>query len=753
MSKQVNIGNVVESLKGTLAAEGAATKARPAAGLVASYESLDDTQRQTLAQTRSEFKDIIQSAMASIGIENMGFDLDPKNYRNPHEATVAQYSRDNALSAAAIVAMAAGDPVKFARTALESKFEAAPGAPLTTPTSAFGSAGSMDYRDQSAWSLEAYDNKNLTDFLPYSIAFNIYGQRQDEYSELLFKTFVVPPEQAGIEVTASRLLVYRDQNHTSASGYNMGKRNLIEAHVDHTLLQDESTRLVPVAATDGSNDSVLVSTDLVGTTYLQLGGVSVPTRPIKIGVPVDLIKISQYQPLVGAGLQFDNQDSVDSAIRLSQIVIDTGVSDAPGVVFNTLTLPGHQFQRSLNGNYREMNLNFETAGLVVTKTSTAVDGTVPAAFSSSIPAGWSVTLGVSVNGKVNVEKGNCTLTASTLVVTGAYDVNGNPQSLTTGSGLAVVTALAAYKVGGYELLVNRTNSNRRTRGLRIDTTLVRERYYIPLAAPISVARPNDPWAQQQATDLKAIVTTARIRNTNNAITAQFNIIDALQSYVTAPYKAGEDDTAAIGGLGRLLITPYFQNVTFDLADALNSVSSENKAEDIQGALVNKIRDIAFDMLQKSNYQPALEAQLGGPAAKPILFVGTDQVLIRWLMVTGDDRTFTPMFDSAIVKESLDNRMYGKIFLTFVRPDANEPDLLSFGAHIWSTELVSTLQVTRSGESNSIETMVQPRTLHINMMPVCAMITVTNLSQVAGTAAVYNVLNTVQNPDAFNFTTP
>lgn len=743
MAKQAPIGDVVESLAGTLAEQGAATKARPAAGLLTiSTENLDQTQAQTLKQTREEFKEIINQSMASLGIENMGFDLNPANYHNRHEATVAQYMRDNALTAAAIVAMAAGDPVKFAHAALESKYEAGANAPLATPTSAFGVAGSMDYRDAHAWTMEAFDNKNLTDFLPYSIAFNIYGQRQDEFSELLFKTFVVPPEQAGVEITASRLLVYRDQNHTSASGYNMNKRNLIEAHVDHTLLEDESTRLVPVADSNGDNDAALVPATLVATSYLQLGGVSVPTRPIKIGVPVDLIKISQYQPLVGAGLQFDNQDSVDSAIRLEDIVVNTGVANAPAVVFNTITLPGHQFQRALTGNYREMNLNFETQGLVLQSTSKAVDGTSPAAF-ASIPAGWTITLGVSINGKVNVEKGNCTLTASSLVVTGAYDANGNPQSLTSGSGAAVVTALAAYSVAGYDLLVNRTNSNRRTRGLRIDTTLVRERYYIPLAAPISVARPNDPWQQQQATDLKAIVTTARIRNDNNALTALFNIVDALQAYVTAPFKAGEDDSAAVGGLGRLLVTPYFQNVTFDLVTALNSTSSSNKAEDIQGALVNKIRDVAFDMLQKSLYQPALEAQLGGPAAKPILFVGTDQVLIRWLMVTGDDRTFTPMFDSAIVKESLDSRMYGKIFLTFVRPDAAQPDLLSFGAHIWSTELVSTLQVTRSGESNAIETMVQPRTLHINMMPVCAMITVTGLSTVAGTAAVYNVLNTPQ----------
>jgi hypothetical protein len=199
----------------------------------------------------------------------------------------------------------------------------------------------------------------------------------------------------------------------------------------------------------------------------------------------------------------------------------------------------------------------------------------------------------------------------------------------------------------------------------------------------------------------------------------------------------------VGGLGRLLINPFFVEDTLDIVAGLNNVSTGNKAEDISAVIINKVRDISFSMLQQTNYQPALEAQLGGPVAKPTLFVGTDQRLIRHIMVTGDDRTFTPMFDTAIVKETVDARMHDKIVLTFVRPEATEPDLLSFGAHIWSTELVSTLQVTRSGESNSIETMVQPRTLHINMMPVIAVIDVTNLSEALSVAAVYNVLNTVQ----------
>lgn len=733
--KNVGLADVVKTLEATMSNGGFATKSQGQVRKISmGLESLSDADRGSLEDVRSDFRGQIKNALEGLGLENMGFQANSK---------LENHLRDNALAAAAYVAMAAGDPAAFARHALESRFEGNANAPLVTPNTVFGLNGQsdLDYRNESGWSLEAYDNKNLTDFLPYSIAFNIYGQRQDEFSELLFKTFVVPPEQAGIEVTASRLLVYRDQAHGNQAVYNMNKRNLISAAVDYTILKDESTRLIPYSDPSHANDAMLIDSTIVGDSFLQVAGVTVPTRPLKIGVPVNLLAVSQYQPLVGAGVQFDNQDAVDSAIRLETLAVSQGAGK-PGIVFDVSRFPGNQFQRSLSGNYREMNLNFETNGLVIDANTKAVDGTAIASLAVVATGNYTVFVHVGVNGKFNTEKGNGSLTSTTLSVYAIYDVNGNAVALNAGDGATIVAAVAALSVAGYTLLTNRTNSNRRTRGLRIDTTLVRERYYIPLGAPLSVARPNDPWQQQSATDLKAIVTAARIRNSNNAVTAMFNIIDSLKANASNPALVGEDDSAAIGGLGRLLIKPFIKELTVNLPDLINSTSSAQKAEDVAGVLVNLIRDVSFTMLRETNYQPALEAQVGGPAAKPTLFVGTDQRLIRHLMVTGDDRTFTPMFDTAIVKESVDARMHDKIVLTFVRPDATEPDLLSFGAHIWSTELVSTLQVTRSGESNSIETMVQPRTLHINMMPVIAVITVNGLEQVLETAAQYHITPTV-----------
>lgn len=724
---------LTQNIQRTLASHGVANKARDVVGHYA-MESLSDSAAKDLDDAKADFSNVLEAMFNqngdSTGSKLLAGDADPR----------LGYLKQNSLAAAGYAALALGDPTLFATKALESRYEGTANARLVTPSTFYG-AGSFDYRDQGMKpAMEAFDNKNLTDFMPYSIAFNIYGQRQDEFSEFLFKTFVVPPEQAGIELSASRLLVFRDQNHTSGAYYDMGKRNLIQAHVDATLLKDESTRLVPVAAADGSNDPELVSPTLVATRVEHIAGVDVPTRPYKTVTQLNLLGLSQYQPLVGAGAQFDNQDAIDSAIRLSKLVISTTADDsAPAIVIDTRRFSRNQFQRSLEGNYRQMTLAFETAGIVFNKATTAVDGSAVAALAALVAGEYTATVGVEMFGSVNLEKGNLQLTPTRLVVTGLWDKDMVRVSTTAAGspGKAIADAIAGFKVEGFELEAQRTNSNRRTRGLRLDTTLVRERHYIPLGSPLSVARPNEPWQQNSAVDLKAIVTAARIRNTNNAVTALLNTIDNLRAYKAAPFKVGEDDSASIGGLGRLIIDPFFYEDTLDLVKAVNSVSSADKAEDISQAIVNKIRDASFTMLRDSNYQPALEAQVGGPSAKPTLFVGTDQRLIRHIMVTGDNRTFTPMFDSAVVKESLDSRMHDTIVLTFVRPEATAPDVLSFGAHLWSTELVSTLPVVRSGESHSIETMVQPRTLHINMMPVVAVIHVTGLETVLGTAIQYN----------------
>jgi len=134
------------------------------------------------------------------------------------------------------------------------------------------------------------------------------------------------------------------------------------------------------------------------------------------------------------------------------------------------------------------------------------------------------------------------------------------------------------------------------------------------------------------------------------------------------------------------------------------------------------------MAQDSNYQTALETITNGRETKPRLIIATDSVLQRHILVSGDERTASIGMDHKVVT-SPDKRMSGTIYLTFGREGTNgEADPLSFGAHGWIPEMVSSAQVSRGGSTAKVTT-VQTRNRHIGLLPVMAKITVKNLDKV------------------------
>lgn len=680
-----------------------ATKAQTQ-GLI-SLESLDNSTFNALDNHVEGVMSSLEQTIKTLGFEGFLDDATPAGKR----------MKANALKAGAIAAMAAGDVVGYARQAYGSKAIGMEGIRMAEATTA-----GMDYRERIA--LESFDDRELKEFLPYSIAFNVFANRQDDFSEALFPTTVVTPDQAGLDVTVSRMLVFQEVRHAiTGQPANFNKKNLIDAAVDYTILADETTRLVPVVLEDGSNASYFVPASAVGTSVQTLQGVDVPTAPLLMGKLVDLIGISQYQPLIGAGI-IDNTDSIDGRITLDAVYLLPATGEK-AVKFATKNLPRNNFVKSVEGNYREMNLQFHTQDLVIDGDSTAADGSAVTEFSSIATNKYTVRVAVDVNGVANVEFGNVKVYSSPVSVSSITDENGNAVSTTAGTGLAIANAIGAMTLVGYDLHVNRTNLNRRTRGHLLDTTWETERYPIALGSPLSV--PSPATTNRDAADLKALITAARVRNSNNAVTQLFNTADALRAYVNGPAPA-DGSIPAVGGLGRFLIKPFFEERTIDLLQVINSVKSQDKAQDVQSGLVNVIRDISYRMYRDSYYQPALDAVNGGAGETPTLFVGCDQVLERHLMVTGDTRTFGTAFDKFEVKSTVDKRMRDTIVLTFIRPEVSGPDPLTFGTHAWIPELTSSIMVNRNGATIK-EAMVQPRTLHVNNLPILAIIHVENLT--------------------------
>jgi hypothetical protein len=693
-------------------------------GLI-SLESLDPATFNALDQHVEGVERSIEGMLTSIGFE--GFD---------DSTVIGKRVKANALKAGAIVAMAHGNPVAYARQGYEGQAKANGSIKIGEVISG-GVAGSMDYRD--AIGLESFDERELREYLPYSVVFNVFANRQDDFSETLFPTTVVTPDAAGLDVSVNRSLVFQEVRHAiTGQPANFKKKNLIDAAVDFTILADETTRLIPVRQTDGSNASFFVDPAVIAPSFAALSGVSIPTAPLAMGPTVDLLGISQFPALIGAGI-IDNTDSIDGRITLENVYMLAEAGEV-GIKFPTKNLPRNNFVKSIEGNGREMNLQFSSRDLVLNAATVHADGTTPTNTALALirTSNYTVRVSVAINGVANVEFGNVQVYTSPLQVVSITDANGVDVSLTQGNGQTIAAAIAGMKLVGYDLHVNRTNLNRRTRGHLLDTTWETERYPISLGSPLSI--PSPATATKDAADLKTLINAARVRNSNNAVTALFNIADALRAYVSGP-KPADGSIPNVGGMGRFLVQPFYEERNFDLLLAINNVKSQDRAQDVQSALVNVCRDVSYRMYRDTRIQPAIDALNGSAGETPTLFVGCDQVLERHLMVTGDTRTFGTAFDKFEVKSTFDKRMRNKIVLTFIRPQVSGPDPLSFGTHAWIPELTSSIMVNRNGATIK-EAMVQPRTLHVNNLPVLAVINVLNL-----TAALSQKIDTGHFADA------
>ena len=101
--------------------------------------------------------------------------------------------------------------------------------------------------DRMRVALEAYDETENRNAAAYSIAYNMQAARQDEFGEAFFPTIVVTPDQVGITISIRVVTVY-DEVRRQISGDldNFGRRNIIEAVIDPTILRNDQTDIIPV---------------------------------------------------------------------------------------------------------------------------------------------------------------------------------------------------------------------------------------------------------------------------------------------------------------------------------------------------------------------------------------------------------------------------------------------------------------------------------------------------------------------------
>lgn len=585
-----------------------------------------------------------------------------------------------------------------------------------------GSAVMSDAFANRLPAMEAYDESNNRDSVVYTVAYNFLAAKQNDFGEAFYPTHVVSNDNVGVTVSLRLIQVYDDiKRNVNGALARFNRKNIVKALIDSTILKNEMTRVVPVVRP--ASLANFVDPALVPAAAVVLEGESINTAPLKVGVEMDIIGLSQTDTLLAAGVM-DRTDGLDRSINLQNVYIQVG---ADVLSYNVSNLATSNFLAQPQENYKRHALNFNSHSLVVNKSKKRADNTNLVELADVVTEDLILQLKINMTGTVNIEEGGLVVYGNSVKIEKAFDANGVELALTHAMVAPLVTKFNTAVIFGYTLKAYRNNLNKRQRGQLLDTTYQNQTWTLPLRSPVSVIRPPNADSQTDSGDLASLVAATFVRTSNEAVTTLLETAALLKEFVDSrvPTSLAPD----LFGVARELVEPTYIGETLDVNAVINSVSSHEKAADIQAVLAQKIRDIGSRLYRDSGFQAVVETKVAGIDGEPTIIVGTDPMTARYLMVDGDTRLTGPTFNYKVVTTS-DERMQGKLVIALGYPDQTEGTLnpIHFGYMLWSPEATIVIPQAR-GDQISKELTVMPRFRHITNVPVMGMVEVRNIPDV------------------------
>lgn len=586
-------------------------------------------------------------------------------------------------------------------------------------------------------SFENYNEKATRDFRVISVAYNLSAARQDAFGEAIYPTVVINPAEGGITQNLTYAAVMDDVYHKAkGQKYDTREVNMVEAYRTPEILEDFSTKLVPIYSEQNDNGE-FADPALIPPRDIQLSdGTEVQTAPLALNKSYDLISITNQQHLVEGG-QLDVTDSIDPALTLDAIYVKSGTNVFK---FNTGRIPTALFQPNLIGDTRDANLIFHTDDLLITGEKSAIDGSKPAVVDQIDTAGFTVRLSANVNGKVSLSLGNTSLGATPVSVEAIHNESGEKVALESGTGKTVVDALGNMEVVGFDLDGRFTNTNRRERGQLVQTRTKQYRYAVPMHSPITL--PMSTMDNNGPGEVVNTLTVAtNIRNSNNAVKRLLNYMSQLRDIVGN--GSTRPDFGVVEGALATLMRPTYRYDTLDLRDTIDTLRSKDRWDDVCSAILNKVKGMLYPAYRESNIEAVFQTVSGNADEKPKFIIACDKEIANYLMTKGDVRTLGAQMEYDIVSTNND-RFDGKLVVIPTRKNPSEDDILNYGQFYYVPTIIADLPISRHGQI-SREIAAVPFNLHVNNIPFAIELDVLGLAEVMGTSANQKVLPGFEQP--------
>lgn len=574
---------------------------------------------------------------------------------------------------------------------------------------------------QVSVNMQSYDNRDFSKYRESSIRFNAASADQDAVSELFFPSLLLSADAPFLRCTLRSTVVQRNVTHSRTGEVtDLGRKNLANAYTNPEILENNSTEVFPIVAADNSNASAFVSASRVAPYDVMVDGKLEKTAPLKVGTSGNLLglaSVGSYAPEEG----YTAYDQLNPRAMLDKIFVEvTDGTETDQVAFTVKGLPRANFVKSPQPDSNDdFMLKFATDTFSISAETKDRTGTVAPSL-AGIPNGTSLRVRLRAAADLNLNDSNYHLESASLEVIGAFDANG-PVKI-EGALKSAVDALSFDAYGITLADITRTNSNRSTLGLWVDSTSHHRDFAVHAQAPIYHPRPTDETPEQDVID--SLIRASKAVSTNRTIAAMRNHLDTLAAFVEMGDSTITSDQMFPGAAAE--ITPYYKSVDLKIKTMLNSISTHEKADDIRGLFSTVMTHYVGQMINRSNIETAT-AMIHGSVKKPELIIATDPEIAPWLMISGDADLLGRMVNYKVAS-SVHPDMVGRIVVSFASDTSIDGiDPCGFGRRGWLTQVVAQNTTTR-GSSTNKEVVIQPRELPVAALPVALEFVVTELDE-------------------------
>lgn len=590
---------------------------------------------------------------------------------------------------------------------------------------------------------EAFDGQQLNNAIYFSIAYNIGAATQDEFGETVYPTITVSPVESGISVSVEYVAIMkeflRNTNGTPVGDVN-DRVPVIKAMYDNSTFGVDTSAIVPVYR--DANKAAFVEAGKYVDDYTTPSAIT--TAPLKFNQAVDILGISQTDDQLAKGVM-DNTDAVDRAVALSKVYFTLGDAGTEELfAYDVSSVASRRFFAPPQGHYKLLTLSFKMSGAGISVSNTKkADGTASTILQGlTNAANHTIILQLSANGELNTESGIVDLNSAPIRLVGVRNANGQLVSETDAAYTEVKTQIDKAKLVGYVLDAKRTNTNVRTRGVVVSNEIYSYLYNVPFRSGITCIKSlvNYSGTENDANRVAAQSQTTGFIISNIAVSTLTNHIESL--------RAAKDDgalaTLSFEGIGSRFTVPYFREESIDLVDVVDSLESNKRDDDVRANLLQRVHNIAMDMIINSNYGPAFKVLKGNSGQKITMVIATDPNIARLIVRDGvSEFEYGDRFKFKVVS-TYNKLMSGRIIIVPTVLDANKntsPDPLNFGFCAYTPTIVYEVSKTTNGavagELNTI-----PRFLHVNNLAIGAVINVSDVSGVFDKIAVDIDMRTV-----------